>query len=216
MKHCTKCGTTKSTTEFSKFARAIDGLHSHCKACASAYGAKWRAANQEKKKALDAAWAAANPEKRKAAVARWNAANPGKKKANDAAYYAANAENAKVANAKWRAANLVLVRAYKAKWAAANPESRRIVAQNRRARKLENGGKLSKGLAAKLFKLQRGKCACGCKQPLGDNYHLDHIMPLALGGTNTNDNMQLLRSECNYKKGAKHPVEFMQSKGFLL
>lgn len=55
-----------------------------------------------------------------------------------------------------------------------------------------------------------------CGLPLGDNYHIDHIMPLALGGSNTDDNIQLLRQRCNNQKCAKHPVDFMQSRGFLL
>jgi len=41
-------------------------------------------------------------------------------------------------------------------------------------------------------------------------------MPLALGGANADDNIQLLRSTCNQQKHAKHPVDFMQQKGFLL
>lgn len=118
--------------------------------------------------------------------------------------------------AKWQKANPQKANAKSAKWREANPEARRIYEHNRRARKLESGGKLSKGLAAKLFTLQRGKCACGCKQPLGSDYHLDHIMPLALGGTNTDDNMQLLTSRCNMQKQALHPVDFMQQRGFLL
>ena len=38
----------------------------------------------------------------------------------------------------------------------------------------------------------------------------------ALGGLNADSNMQLLRAECNLQKSAKHPVDFMQSRGFLL
>lgn len=45
---------------------------------------------------------------------------------------------------------------------------------------------------------------------------MDHIMPLALGGTNTDDNIQLLCPTCNRSKHAKHPVDFMQQRGFLL
>lgn len=132
------------------------------------------------------AWNAANPAKHRAADAKWLAANPGKRQATTAA------------------------------WAAANPEARRIRCQNRRARKREAGGKLSKGLTDRLFKLQKGKCACGCKQPLGDDYHLDHIMPIILGGVNEDWNIQLLRSLCNQQKHAKHPIDFMQQRGFLL
>lgn len=36
------------------------------------------------------------------------------------------------------------------------------------------------------------------------------------GGTNTDDNIQLLNAKCNVSKGAKHPIEFMQKQGFLL
>jgi len=41
-------------------------------------------------------------------------------------------------------------------------------------------------------------------------------MPLALGGKNEDWNIQLLRAECNSRKGAKHPIVYMQEKGFLL
>ena len=137
----------------------------------------------------------------KEAVANWRARNPGHDKAS---------------GVKWRAANLVRRRSTSTAWQKANPEKYRINNHNYDARKRENGGRLSQGLAEKLFKLQRGKCACGCKQPLGDDYHLDHRMPLALGGMNSDDNMQLLRRLCNQQKSAKHPIDFMQQRGFLL
>lgn len=105
--------------------------------------------------------------------------------------------------------------ASQAKWHKANPEAGRIYEQNRRARKKTNGGTLSSNLAEILFKRQKGECVC-CQKPLGKNYHLDHIMPLALGGKNEDLNIQLLRASCNRSKGAKHPIEYMQSKGFLL
>ena len=75
---------------------------------------------------------------------------------------------------------------------------------------------MSVGLAERLIGYQRGKCACGCKQQLGNDYHMDHIMPLALGGTNTDDNIQLLRPTCNLSKHDKHPVDFMKQRGYLL
>lgn len=186
MKACTKCGTTKPKTEFNKCAGQRDGLQSYCRVCS-------RAAN--------AAWSASNPEKARARSARWYAANHEKAKAYSAKQYADNPDKAKAAAAAWQAAN---------------PESVRIKKQNRRAKKRAAGGKLSKGLTERLFVLQRGKCACGCKQPLGNDYHLDHRMPLALGGVNEDWNIQLLRGTCNMQKSAKHPVDFMQQRGFLI
>lgn len=151
----------------------------------------------------------------KAATTVWRAANLEKVKATKAAWYAANRKKEKVANAAWYVANRERKAATTAAWKKANPGAVRINKHNRRALKIAVGGALSKGLSAKLFELQRGKCAC-CKLPLGDNLHMDHIMPLALGGANIDGNMQLLRATCNLKKHAKHPVDFMQSRGFLL
>jgi 5-methylcytosine-specific restriction endonuclease McrA len=66
---------------------------------------------------------------------------------------------------------------------------------------------LTKGIESVLFSQQMGLCPC-CNRELGDNYHLDHIMPIKLGGTNTDDNVQFLRSECNLRKAAKHPDDW--------
>lgn len=196
MKACTKCGVVKAVGQFSKDSSKRDGLQSRCKECNSEY----RAANLDKIKAKDAKYYANNLDKHKSAHAKWRSENLGRVRA---------------AAIKWNAANPERVKAYTVKWQSANPEAVRIIGHNRRSRKLSAGGKLSKDLAERLFKLQRGKCAC-CGEPLGKNFHLDHIMPIKLGGANTDDNIQLLRQRCNNKKSAKHPIDFMQSRGFLL
>lgn len=67
-----------------------------------------------------------------------------------------------------------------------------------------------------LFEKQGRKCAiCRCKLAVGA-YQRDHIMPLALGGGLDISNIQIVCPSCNQLKGAKHPVEFMQSMGYLL
>lgn len=185
MKNCAKCNTWKSLSEFSKCASTKDGLQRQCKACANAYNSAIYALNKEQRKA------------------------------SFSTYYAENRERKRSYNATYNAENMDSIRASKAIYRAANPEKCRIHRHNRRARKAAVGGELSPGLAEKLFKLQKGKCAC-CKQQLGNDYHRDHIMPLALGGTNTDDNIQLLRPKCNNLKRARHPVDFMQQRGFLL
>ena len=201
-----------------------------CRPCHNLSVAKYYAANRERVKAKNDAWHAANRDKVRAARSAKYAANGDKVRAASLAWYAANRERANARNAAWRAANRELVKAKNAAWRvanrerhtknsaawrAANPEKRRIQQQNRESRKRANGGKLSPDLASKLFILQKGKCPC-CNKPLGDDFHLDHIIPIKLGGSNTDDNIQLLRQRCNQQKQAKHPVEFMQSRGFLL
>ena len=219
VKFCKKC---QCKTERHKFG--------HCKPCTNARSTAWKKANQERVKSTSAAWLAANPERARATRETWletnrdiaNAksrankrANPDREKANYAAWVAKNPEKGKARSAEWRAKNPDRERENRNAWRDANPEAAKIHNQNRRALRMKNGGVLSRGLAEKLFALQRGKCAC-CGLPLGDKYHLDHIMPLALGGSNTDDNIQLLRSCCNSQKHAKHPIDFMQSRGFLL
>lgn len=184
MKTCTKCGETKPTTEFHKNSSKRDGLYYHCKLCSREARVNRYNANSEKAKQSAAAYRSAKPEKVKATKAAWAKSNPEKKRSSCA---------------KWRAANKL---------------ARRILDNNRNARKREAGGKLSKGIAERLFKLQRGKCAC-CGVKLTDN-HLDHVIPIALGGPNEDWNMQLLCAPCNLSKHAKHPIDFMQQRGFLL
>ncbi len=201
-----------------------------CKPCVKAYNAAWRAANPEKaqaarmawdatnherKKASEAAWKAENKERAKATTAAWIAANRERRDAVAASWREANADIAKTATSAWRAANPDKVKADNAAWHKANPEARRIHEHNRRARMRENGGELSSDIAKRLYFSQQGKCPC-CKLPLGDDYHMDHILPIALGGQNVDSNMQLLRSTCNHNKHAKHPIDFMQQRGFLL
>lgn len=208
-------------------------------------GVAYRIANAEKIKAAKAAYHAANKERINAELARKRLFDPeharelqrasysrNKEKANQrsAAYYQKNSAQIAKINHAWRQKNIDLVKKMVAAWAAANPSKvraskdawqarnpdyRRLQSHTRRARKQLVGGRLSNGLRQKLFLLQRGKCPC-CGKPLGNNYHLDHIHPISRGGSNTDDNMQLLRARCNIQKHSKHPVEFMQSRGFLL
>lgn len=211
MKTCGKCNEMLPFVMFGVDKQKSDGLSSSCKSCQS----NSRAANREKTKTYAAKYREENKEKVKAGIAKWREENPEKRRAADAAWREANKDRKRVTNMAWRAANPDKAKAICAAWRESNPKKKLIHNQNRRSIKKAVGGKLSTGLAHKLYALQKGKCAC-CGQPLGDDFHLDHIMPLALGGTNTDDNVQLLRKLCNLQKHAKHPVDFMQQRGFLL
>lgn len=230
MKTCTKCLVEKAKTEFSLNKAMKGGLQSKCKACCAIYNAAWAKDHPEKIRAFNAAYRKNNPEKVKACVSTWEQANKEKRKAyysarrkanlakereSRAAWRKANPEKSKARSASWKQANPERAKESAVAWRKANPEATRIIGQNRRAKKRANGGKLSSDLSTKLFKLQRGKCPC-CNKPLGEDYQLDHIVPLKLGGANEDWNIQLLRATCNMQKNAKHPVEFMRSRGFLL
>lgn len=152
------------------------------------------------KKRRGAAWYSLNKENVKTRAKRWAESNPDKRKVIESKYRSENPLKAKLRGDKWRRDK---------------PELSRRNVQNYRARKRANGGILSKDVASRLFNLQKGKCAC-CGEPLGDNYHLDHIVPINLGGANEDWNIQLLRQRCNNQKHDMHPVDFMQLRGFLI
>ena len=201
---CTKCGTAE---------RYPDGS---CKACKKSKRDAYRAKNPDKVKAIRSAWYAANRvDKIAPAQSAYRAANKDKVSAAKKAWGAKNHARIKEARAAYRVANLEKVTASIKAWKASNPDARRAYQQNRRARKNKSGGALSVDIVEKLLKLQKGKCPC-CSLPLGDDFHLDHKMPLALGGDHVDDNMQLLKARCNMQKRASHPIDFMQSRGFLL
>lgn len=147
-------------------------------------------------------------------TAEWKRNHPERVKASDAKARANNREAENARTKAWKVENPEKTKVSNAAYKAANRDAYKVYEHNRRGRK-ESGGNISADLESKLLKLQRGKCAC-CGLPLGNDYHMDHIMPLVLGGSNTDDNIQLLRRLCNLKKNAKHPVDFMQLRGFLL
>lgn len=164
--------------------------------------------NQERVKASRKAWKQANKDKVKAHAAAWYQRHKDRVLERTGIRDAAHPNRRK----EWKAANPDRVKAYNKKYEIDHPES----AIGRRVRrKTRKSGSLSPGLFAKLISYQRGLCAC-CKEPLGDDFHADHILPLALGGAHSDENIQLLRAKCNLEKSAKHPVDFMQSRGFLL
>lgn len=180
-----------------------------------AYQREYRKANKERIREQQKLWALINPESKRESGIRYREKNKEEAKERSAEWRKNNKEKALNLSRTYYAKNAEKLRACSSARKKANRSAYIVYGQNRNAKKRINGGKLSKGLSEKLYQLQKGKCAC-CKKPLGEDYHLDHIMPIALGGLNIDENIQLLRKQCNMQKHAKHPVDFMQSKGFLL
>lgn len=82
-------------------------------------------------------------------------------------------------------------------------------------RKHKTVGKIPSGTIARIAASQKWKCVA-CRASIKDKFHMDHIMPLSKGGEHKPYNIQLLCPTCNLSKSAKHPVDFMREKGFLL
>jgi 5-methylcytosine-specific restriction endonuclease McrA len=189
--------------------------------------ARYYARHKEKILAKQAAYKAEHPGEVKAAKDKFRTKNREKRNAKYAKYAAENKDAIREKQAKeriekrgmvlarearYRELNREKVRESRQRFRDANPDYDLVNSQNRRKRIA--GAKLPKGIYTRLLKLQQGMCAC-CKKKL-DEYHLDHVIPLAMGGEHHETNVQLLCPPCNLSKGAKHPVDFMQSRGFLL
>jgi hypothetical protein len=183
---------------------------------------RWRCENPDRAKESSRRYNAANPEKRKAATDRWRAANP------DALKATAKKANAKrrllrppgidASRRKWleKPENKAKARAAIAAWQAANPDAIRTATRNRRARLTNAQGEHTAADLAEILTAQGNRCAY-CRADLRRRKkHVDHIKPLARGGSNGRSNLQYLCAPCNQAKSARDPIDYAQSVGFLL
>lgn len=201
---CTKCGST--TNGFHKNPMYSDGLHPHCKVCRKQISAARKAREtpeQREARLIKQAEYRNKPEnKERQTLSRkdWMRRNPERVRASGRAADQRRAvEKARYAK-QWREKNREVVAAY---------------SRNRRAVIKNCEGSHTVEDIKWLMQAQRYKCAvCSCN--IKSNYHVDHIEPLAKGGSNAKENLQVLCPTCNNQKHAADPIDFMQRKGFLL
>jgi len=196
MKICPKCKIEKPKSEFNKDCSKRDGVQTKCKLCEREYNQ----ANKEK-------------------IREYQKANSEKIRLRKSELYKANRESVRAKHATYYAANRGQICARIAEYNSENPEKSAERSRNRRARKRNAEGKHTAEDVRAIFSAQRGLCA-NCKTKLfksgAKKYHIDHIMPLALGGTNWPSNLQCLCQFCNQSKHAKDPVAWARGQGRLI
>jgi len=237
-KRCSKCGEVKAVSEFSKDASKRDGRRFRCKACRCVDDKKYREANPEKVRAKSKKYCEANREKLRAKAGVYYAANPEKCRARSKAYreadpeklrakagvyYAANPEKCRARSKAyreadpekvlaiqkaWREANRGKERARHKKYREANPEKRCATAALRRARKNGAAGQATAEQRAARWEVFGGKCyICGAPAEA-----IDHVVPLARGGSNWPANLRPICNRCNSTKGAKWPFNIERAR----
>lgn len=110
-------------------------------------------------------------------------------------------------NKAWRSANPDRMRKLIRAWKHRNPEKVKAARRKR--------GSKTASRRAWLMKVQRGRCAI-CRGRMGKETHIDHVIPLKLGGPDRRSNLQLTCPTCNLSKGAQHPLDHARSLGRLL
>jgi hypothetical protein len=186
-------------------------------------------------------WSAANPSKKKAARRRHYERNrdvelPRAKayqkglRACGEDYYSRNAETIREKHKKERQTHPAKVRkqdrrirerhkirinATKRAWEKRHPDVRKQKRRNRRAKERGAAGRHTQKQVNALYDKQSGKCAF-CFRRLNGKYEVDHYVPLAKGGSNYIENIQLLCIKCNREKHATDPLVFAQRNGRLL
>lgn len=92
-----------------------------------------------------------------------------------------------------------------------NPLYYRAANSVRRARLLAAEGRFTAEDVLKIYADQNGLCA-SCGADISCGYHVDHIIPLAKGGSNWPNNLQCLCQPCNNRKKDKMPDEWERVK----
>jgi 5-methylcytosine-specific restriction endonuclease McrA len=203
VKTCTKCKAEKPKTEFYTQSKSKDGLQPNCSECHKALSKIWRSENKDRKAESNKAWRLSNQDRSKEMASAWYQLNKDRKSASSKARRMLNPEKEAANGRAWRKANMDIV--------AAKSRNRRAIIRG------SKGTHTATDIKA-IFEKQSGLCA-NCEVKLfksGKNkFHADHIMPLALGGSNWPANLQCLCPTCNLSKGAKHPDDWAKENGKL-
>jgi 5-methylcytosine-specific restriction endonuclease McrA len=189
--------------------------HGKCIRCITERSKRWGELNPESRHEQTERARLKFKPKLKAYHRRWYEANGDAKRAKNKAYRLAHPEAGRAYALRWRNNNIEKARANARKWHS-DPENGRAHDQKRRVLKLNAPGTHTAADLAAILKAQNHRCAY-CRSDLRKaKRHVDHIQPLARGGSNDRANLQYLCAPCNLAKGARDPVEFAQELGRLL
>jgi 5-methylcytosine-specific restriction endonuclease McrA len=110
-------------------------------------------------------------------------------------------EGARAAGLKWSRNNKEQAAAIRRKWLIDNPHKSREMAARRRARIAGQLGNMPDNAFKTILDRYPICLFPGCEE--ADNLHIDHVIPIALGGMHDINNLQVLCRHHNTSKGAK-------------
>lgn len=195
-KKCSKCGGVFPATReyFHPKADCKYGVVSTCKVCKNAYYKQWRNANLEQRRAYYRANNIKNATTRRKSRREW---------------YWRNRQHQLDAAKRYREKHLDKVRNSYRRWSQTERGKKCVLVNRNKRRALLRGSKehhTADDIERKL-RNQKGRC-WWCGKAVGDNYHVDHIIPLSKGGDNSARNICIACPQCNNSKYNKLPSEW--------
>lgn len=216
MKVCWDCHERKRAAEFYRCSSNRDGRQGRCKQCHKIWRRKDFLRNRKRQLQQAKIWSRNNPDKvremqrrsrlrhrdkRNAACSRWRRRNPELSRLISLASYRKHAEPRRENSRKWYAKNRKWATRRARKWKARNKARCVAYAYTRRMREKKNGGNFTQT----EWQLLCLKFANRCVRCLRiRKLTVDHVLPVALGGSNNIANIQPLCKRCNLIKNRKH------------
>lgn len=187
---CTKCKENKSDNEFDKVKSYPNRGFRHvwCKPCRKTYhktySAKWEQQNKEKRKLRY------KTEHYKTVRREWSRKYYQENKSYWQDWYQENKPTARAKMDEWRANNLDTWNGY-----------------GRKRRAMIKGRSTVPYKGLEIYERDKGFCGI-CKLPIDiklkfpdvNSFSVDHILPIAIGGDDTPDNVQAAHLGCNARK----------------
>jgi 5-methylcytosine-specific restriction endonuclease McrA len=151
--------------------------------------------HKEEYRELNRKWRRENPEKAKASKQRWIENNPDKEHERRRKRRERDREKIYESNRLWKKQN---------------PDKIKAINHRRSTRKTAAGGSYTSAEWQALVSHFGGKCLCCGRTDV--NLTVDHVIPVAKGGTSNIDNLQPLCFSCNSRKGDR-VVDYRPSSG---
>ena len=198
-RRCAKCNELKSCSEFYANKSQSGGLDYYCKVCkkisiSSSRSERTVQRSRERSRERMRRLRISDPELQKENTRASYRKHAESRKLKQIAYNHDHAEERRIKAREYRLKNLLTIRAREAE---------------KNARRYAVEGSFTKEEIQSKLDYQCGNCYW-CKLPHGENYQLDHIVPLAKGGTNWSYNIAISCKRCNHRKKDKMPDEWLK------
>lgn len=206
VKECSKCHVEKNTNEFYLFNGK---LRAWCISCVSDVQKERRANDPEKYRAITRKSAREHRETRR----NWMAANREHMRQYARRYRHIHREKFRIQDQirNSREVRRHQIREQSRLWAKNNPDKHSAKIARYRTRK-SNAAQIELINRDAIIERDKWTCYLCGKICTSEDVTLDHVVPLFLGGTHTEDNLRVACRSCNCSKGAKPLDDFLKFK----